>query len=265
MSVVTSLPKLTTPTKAIAQVADVTEKYAGIITYALVIGAANLAGSQEPIIQAGFVSFTLASLLTIAMIVNIIVINTVKFFFELLTLISPIPFLDAFFEMANKVVCAVLLSIYLTNPLLSFTINLVIFLICLCIFNWVNRRVNFLKAMLIEPIVRNLFNIKNPLWRYQRRLKSVRPDAVAIAKVFPMKKIGKIKTKQTCVFFKENGTFEIMRYSLIRKPIFEPLEIAYSEIEEGILANKLEVKRPGTEKTAKIAFGKFYTDAVAQR
>ena len=76
LSVVTSLPKLTTPTKAIAQVADVTEKYAGIITYALVIGAANLAGSQEPIIQAGFVSFTLTSLLTIAMIVNIIVINT---------------------------------------------------------------------------------------------------------------------------------------------------------------------------------------------
>lgn len=262
LSGVTSIPKLTASTKLIAQSADILERYAGVIVYATVIGASNLSGPIEQVsvvYQAGIFSFTAQTIFILAAACNIVVINTVKFFFELLVLISPIPFLDAVFEAANKTLCGVLIAIYVFNPLLAFMINLILFLICLLIYNWVYRRVQYLKCILLEPMIIKTLNIKNPLRRYQLKYESLGYSGKALAKVFPLKKINGIKTKQRCVLFSTGDKYEIMTTKLFIKPIFKKAD-NISEIEIGIIKSTVEIKLESMDKPVEFAFAKHYNE-----
>ena len=150
--------------KGFGQAIDQLETYAGIISY-FGIYYLSVLGQDETTKQvvyaAGIFSFTKGTLLMIAAAVNIIVINTVKYFFELLVWISPIPALDAAFEAANKIVTAALAAVYAFNPYLAMILNIILFLICLVIFNWARRNVNYFRAMLVEPIIAKLFGKTN--------------------------------------------------------------------------------------------------------
>lgn len=93
LTIATSLPKMTALSKGFAQVIDQVETYAGIISYLAIIylaGSSQDSGTQHVVYQAGIFSFTRDMLLMIAAVANIIVINTVKYFFEFLVWISPI-------------------------------------------------------------------------------------------------------------------------------------------------------------------------------
>ena len=122
LTVVTTLPKLTKVTKPLAQAIDQVEGYSGIIAVLLVQAAASFGrggGGQEVVYQAGIFSMTLSTLLMAVSVVNIFVINTVKFFFEVMVLLSPFPAVDAAFEAANKAFAAALLGIYAYSPALA--------------------------------------------------------------------------------------------------------------------------------------------------
>ena len=66
------------------------------------IEAGSEAGTQVAMVQLGVLSFTVDTLLMIAMAINIVVVNGVKFFFEFLVWLTPIPTVDAIFEVCNK-------------------------------------------------------------------------------------------------------------------------------------------------------------------
>jgi len=137
LTIATSVPRFTTVTKTVAEATDQIETYAGIISYGAIFMMSDfsMAGeASEVVYTAGIITFSKEALLLAAVAINIFVINSVKFFFELLAWISPVPFLDAAFEFCNKTLAAVLAIIYAFNPWLALVINLVLFGICLVIF-----------------------------------------------------------------------------------------------------------------------------------
>lgn len=153
LTVLTSLPRLTKISKPIAQALDQLETYAGIITLVVirVVAAVEQQGVDEStvaVVSMGMFSLTYDVILMIAAVINIFVINTVRFFFEVLVWVTPIPAIDALFEAANKAICAFLLAVYAFSPLAALVLNGLIFLACAVVFRWVWRRVDYARHVL---------------------------------------------------------------------------------------------------------------------
>lgn len=175
LTVLTSVPRLTKVSKPFAQSVDRLEAYS-VIVILLAIKLAESTGSSAPpvaMLQLGFLSFTFDALLAIAMVVNILVINSVKFFFEFMVWLTPVPFLDAVFEICNKTLCAVLIAIYAFSPTLALMINLVMFLVAAIVLHWIYRRVRFYRAMILDPVLARVWS------RYGQ---PNRPELIAFAK-----------------------------------------------------------------------------------
>lgn len=179
LALLTSLPRLTKVSKPLAQAADRLETYAVIIillvvkvTMSMNAPAADavamldstgqttwsMINAGEPIIQFGIISFTLDSLLSIAMVINILVVNSVKFFFEFLVWLTPIPLLDAVFEVCNKSLCAGLMAVYAMSPTVATVLNLAILLVAALMLRWISRRVRFYRTMILDPILARLWS-----------------------------------------------------------------------------------------------------------
>lgn len=157
LTIITSLPRLTKVSKPAAQAIDQLEAYAGIITIVLIrlitmIPEAEPSSQTAMVVQMGFLSFSADVLLSIAAIINIIVINTVKFFFEMMVWLIPFPFVDAMLEAANKSLCAGLMAVYAWSPTAATILNLLIFVACLFMFRWIYRRVAYFRALVFDPI-----------------------------------------------------------------------------------------------------------------
>ena len=94
LTLLTSAPRFTKVSKPLAQAVDRLEAYSVIVILLTVkFAAASQASGDETVamVQLGVVSFTLDTLLAIAMIINILVINSVKFFFEFMVWLTPGP------------------------------------------------------------------------------------------------------------------------------------------------------------------------------
>ncbi len=161
LTVVTSLPRLTKVSKPAAQAIDQLETRSAIITILVikVVGATAAANAAPEaalaapqVVQMGMFSFTADALLSVAAVVNILVINTIKFFFEVMIWLTPFPFVDAMFEAANKAACAGLMAVYAWSPPAATILNLILFAICAVAFFRVKRRVGYLRAILVDPI-----------------------------------------------------------------------------------------------------------------
>lgn len=158
LTILTSIPRFTKISKPAAQAVDQLEAYAGIITIVLLrvmmMTADESVAAEQPIImQAGFLSVSADMLMCIAAVINIVVINTVKFFFEVSVWLMPFPFVDAMLEVANKSVCAALMAVYAWSPVVATILNLIILGVCLIAFRWVYRRTVYLRTMLLDPVL----------------------------------------------------------------------------------------------------------------
>ncbi len=185
LTILTSVPRFTKVSKPLAQAVDRLETYSVIVILLAVKFAAASQGSggdSVAMIHLGVVSFTLDTLLAIAMIINVLVINSVKFFFEFMVWLTPVPLLDAVFEVCNKSVCAALIAIYAFSPTLATVINLCVLFVALMVFRWVSRRVRFYRTMLLDPLI-------SWLWHPYGR------TDVAELIVFPKTPIGPFQAK----------------------------------------------------------------------
>ena len=162
LTVITSVPRFTKVSKPIAQALDQLEAWSGLITLVTVrlllwsIPAGDAAPVAEAA-QAGFLAFSGDVLLLIAGILNFLIINAVKFFFECLVWITPLPFLDACFEVANKALCLALAILYGFSPTAATVCNLLLFAVCLLVFRWTNRRVIYFRTLLLDPVWASVF------------------------------------------------------------------------------------------------------------
>ncbi|MCH2183103.1 MAG: hypothetical protein MK108_13965 [Mariniblastus sp.] len=160
LTLLTSLPRLTKISKPIAQALDQVETYAGIITLLVIRIAASSGGQADAetvVLSMGLVSLTFETLLCLAAVFNIIVINTVRFFLEILAWLTPVPAIDALLEVTNKSVCACLIAIYAYSPVAATALNLLLFFACLIVFRWIHRRVVYARHIFLDPILTLLF------------------------------------------------------------------------------------------------------------
>jgi hypothetical protein len=158
----TSLPRLTKVSKPFAQAVDRLETYSVIIILLVIKVVASMQSEGAPpqvaMVQLGIISVTADTLLAFAMIANVLVINSVKFFFEFLVWLTPIPLVDAIFEVCNKFVCASLMAIYAFSPTLATVINLVVLMAAAIVLRWISRRVRFYRTMVLDPILAKLWS-----------------------------------------------------------------------------------------------------------
>ncbi len=178
LTIITSVPRFTKVTKPIAQALDWVESYAGLITSLVILGlgliiveSAESSPTIEQVAEAGILAWTLNAFLLVAATVNFLVVKSVRFLFEMLIWISPIPFVDACFEITNKAICLALLMLYATSPTLAFFVNVLVFVVCLFVMNWAKRRVDYHWHIWLAPFIQWIypaygkFDGKN-LWVY---------------------------------------------------------------------------------------------------
>ncbi len=158
LALLTSIPRLTKVSKPFAQATDRLEAYSSIIILLVIRFMASsgdpvseTALGDTPLVTAGVMSFSADILLWCAAAINILVINAIKFFFEFLVWLTPVPSIDAIFEFCNKSLCAGLLAVYAFSPLLATVLNLGMFLVALVMFRWYPVKFAFIERWSPNP------------------------------------------------------------------------------------------------------------------
>lgn len=231
LTLITSLPRLTKVSKPFAQAVDQVEAWAGIVT---MLALKILLSSQAPetaelaSVQMGLGSLTIDTLLMIAAAVNVFVINTVKFFFEVMIWITPIPTVDAIFEFANKSVCAVLMAIYGYSPAIATGINLAMFVAAAFVFSWAYRREVFYRTMLIDAC-----------WAFFAPPKAAHHELI----VFPAKEFGPFAARTRCKLNVADKGWTLTQERMLRNDVMIEFlkEDCSMEFDAGYFTNSLKI------------------------
>lgn len=259
LTLLTSLPRLTKVSKPMAQALDQVETYSGIITLLVIkVLGSSLGGDggdaleTAAVVQLGFLSFTSDMLLSIAAVINIIVINTIKFFFEVLILITPVPFLDAAFEAGKQATCAGLLAIYAFSPFVATIINLLIFIACLWAYRWIHRRVAYARAVLFDP----LLALWNPKYGQPTKEELV---------VFNQDAFGPFPAKTKLKLTRSESGWQLNQLLMFSIGLPKKMEIQSSDttivMKRGVFVNQLNVDGGAR---GKLLFSRRYSDNLDQ-
>ncbi len=170
LAILSSLPRLSKVSKPIALAAEKLETYSAVIILFVVrfMGSStnemSTASAEQAMLSAGITSMPLDLLMSIAAGLNVIVINAVKLFCEFLVWLIPIPLVDAVIELANKFMCAALMSLYCYSPTLAAGLDLVLLAVCALMFGWIYRKLRYYREMTAGPLLAWLL----PNWFSQR-------------------------------------------------------------------------------------------------
>jgi len=258
LTLLTSIPRLTKVSKPFAQAVDQLETWSGIITMVVLKlllsqsspSVAYTAETVIPVVQLGLLSVTADVLMMIAAGLNILVITTVRFFFEVLIWLTPFPFLDAAFELTNKATCAALVTLYAFSPFTALVINLILFVVALAVFGWIYRREVFFRTLVID--------------RLRAAVSQPRPGSQLT--VFPVRAVGPIRSRARCVLERNstNGwTLTCHRWFRPDHVVHLPPE-ASAILKPGIFSNAIIISDPPAE----LSFSCLYNaslDEVADR
>lgn len=275
LTVLTALPKLTKITKPVAQVIDQVEAHSGIIAILAVqalsrmnLGDAPQETASSAIVQAGFISFTTGTALMVFSAINIFVINTVKFFFEMMIFLSPFPTVDAIFEAANKAAAGALMAIYIWSPFVATVLNLTIFAIALLLFAWVRRRVVYLRAIFGDPLLgwlaETVFRRPQPTLTSTRltgALAQLFPQPTVALKAFAGRRFGGLRMKTRGFLVQADGKLSFVARRLLRAPLVVALPASGHtvRVEAGFLANAVVVGNDTGETAARVIFSRRYS------
>lgn len=157
LTIITSLPRFTKLSKPLSLLAEKLEAYSAIIILVSMrffsLSGGQIGDAMPEVAMAGVGTWSVDVMMSIAAIVNLVVINTVKLAIEFLVWLMPFPLVDSVFEIINKSVCGALAILYAYIPLLSFMLNLCIFAACAFVFLKVVRLLNYFKKIYIWPTI----------------------------------------------------------------------------------------------------------------
>jgi len=279
LTLLTAAPKLTKVSKPFAQAVDQLEAYSGIIAAIAVqvlsrVSLDETASAQVSMVyNAGIITVGYTTLVSVFSAINIFVVNSVKFFFEMMILISPIPTVDAFFEALNKAFTAFLIGIYLFSPFLATVINLIIFFISLAIFSWTFRRVVFMRCVIGDPffgwIAEAIFRMKPMTATLTKLPKSVRanlPDATVVLKAFVGKKMSGAKKKSRGYLVHSHGKSYFVKARFLRSFKILPLsnEGIYPHLNPGFFSHGIDYRNREGELVYKVLFTKRYNNCLEE-
>lgn len=168
LTVATSLPRFTKVSKPFVLAVEKLEMYSAVI---ILISMKFMSGTgvqvdhgtsqvEQAVMTAGFANIPLDVLLSLAAALNIIVVNTIKLAIEILVWLIPFPAVDAALELANKSLSALLLALYAYSPMLATGLNLFILLLCCTVFFRVQRRLAYMKELILKPLLGRLFGMQ---------------------------------------------------------------------------------------------------------
>jgi len=259
LTVVTSLPRLTKVSKPVGQAIDQLEAWSGIISIIVIrIASATSDPATEatamtavPVLHCGFFSMSADVLFSIAAIINILVINTIKFFFEVSVWLMPIPFVDAILEAANKSVCAALMAVYAWSPFWATMLNLVIFAACLFAFRWCKRQVTYMRSILFDPI-----------WAMVQ--KSYGQPKENELTVFPQGELGPFAAREQLQLVDAGDSWELCKNRLLlpSKSHSIPKADHSLTVERGLIVNKIAIGGGGEPAT--LMFTRRFNDHLDQ-
>ena len=252
LTLLTSVPRFTKVSKPFAQAIDQVEAWAGIITLIalkIVLSATAPETESAEVVQLGVWSFTVDTLLILEAAINIFVINAVKFFFEVLIWITPVPAIDAIFEVANKTVCGVLMAIYAFSPTVAMAINLVLFAIALLVFRWAYRREVFFRTLLLDTV-----------WALVSPPKKIDgPELV----VFPVSALGPIPSRARCRFAKTDSGWTVTWQRLLRQDVAVELSSTdcQADLQTGYFTNSIQIigRQP-----VELSFSRWYNNRLPE-
>ena len=252
LTLITSIPRLTKVSKPFAQAIDQVETWAGIITMLtlrFMIRAEVPDVDEMAVIQMGFVSFSIDSLLMIAATINILVINTVRFFFEMLIWITPIPTADAIFEVTNKTVCAALMVVYGFSPTLATVINVAMFAAALVVFGWAYRRQIFFRAILLDAV-----------WALCAPPRAVSEKPLI---VFPVSAVGPVPARARCTLTRAGSGWTLRHDRMFRKDIVLDIsgDSCSAELSRGFITNCVRLQGATV---ADLTFSRWYKSLLPE-
>lgn len=264
LTIATSLPRLTKISKPLAQALDRVETYGTIIILLLIRFFSGEAGDHlrletpevviagTAVVHAGIVELSANALLSIAMVINILVINGVKFFFEFLIWLTPFPAIDAIFEACNKTLCAALMAIYAFSPTLATILNLCILVVCALALRWIHRRVIFYRTLVLDPILS---------WLFRARSIPSKPELIIFPRVewegfTPLSRLRLLVQD-------DHWVVEQVRWFLPSKRYMLPCDSHGLHIESGLLSNLLVIKQ-GNQQIAHFSFSRRYSSQLPQ-
>jgi hypothetical protein len=173
LTVATSLPRFTKVSKPLALAAEKLEMISAVIVLLAMKFLATSGSASSPDIalligpssadlplDAGIVSMPFDLALSIAAVINIVVVNTIKLSIEVLIWLIPVPTIDACLEIANKSIAASLMGLYAYSPFLSTCLNLILFALCALVFMKVQRSMRYAKDLLLMPMLERLFSMQ---------------------------------------------------------------------------------------------------------
>lgn len=170
LAIITTLPRWTKFTKPISLAIEKLEAYSAIIILVVMRLTVDYSANpaeivllppsseiQTPLLQAGFTTLPLDMLLALAIALNMIVVNTIKLFIDVLIWITPFPAIDIVLDLIGKSLCALILGIYAWSPWLAVVLDLLIFIACAMVFMKVTRRLRYYRDLVLKPILRKVF------------------------------------------------------------------------------------------------------------
>ena len=165
LTVVTSLPRLTKVSKPFSMAVEKLEMYSVIIIFLAMkfMSSAELPSEEglaqtHVVMTAGIATMPVDVLFAIAAAMNIVVVNTIKLFIEVLVWLIPVPTIDAVLELGNKSLCVALMAIYAYSPLLATALNLCILGVCCLVFFRAKRNLAYMKELLLMPLLRKVMS-----------------------------------------------------------------------------------------------------------
>lgn len=235
LTVVTSLPRLTKISKPFVQMTDQLEAWAGIITMLalkfLVTGEVDQTAPENQVVMLGLLSATTDVFLMIAAVLNVLVINSVKFFCEMFIWVIPVPAIDAAFEAFNKSACAALMLVYGYSPFLATCINLGIFLVAAIVFRWVYRQEIYFRTVLLDAAWQKIFP----------------PKAIPTAglTVFPNGDFQGVRSRSRCLLVKTDDGWQLIQRRLLRSDVVLPLAASQWKMAMscGLIAHAIRVEK----------------------
>lgn len=255
LTVVTSLPRLTKVSKPIGQAIDQLEAWSGIIAIIVIRVASatsdpaseSTAMAAAPVLQCGLFSVSADVLFSIAAMINILVINTIKFFFEVSVWLMPFPFVDAMLEAANKSACAALMAVYVWSPFWATMLNLLIFLACLWAFRWCKRQVTYMRNILFDPV-----------WTMVQ--KSYGQPKRKELTVFPQNEIGPFAVREQLQLVDNGDSWELRQNRLLFPSRSHSLPKSDHSllIQPGLIVNKIVVS--GSNQPSTLMFTRRFND-----
>ena len=229
LAIATSLPRLTKLSKPLVQGLDFVETWSALVIVVTLKVLATPSAEDDATVAllAGVFASSGGFLMTALGAVNMLVIATVRFVFEVLVWLSPIPLVDAAFEACKKTVCGGLMAVYAFHPAAALLLNALLFVLALLASRWAWRAARCFQALLVGPVLARLGR---------------RPRAdVGVLHAYAAGEVGPFASRQHVIVTREGESLRLSARRLWRSPLVLDVPVDVAELDEGWLKHELRV------------------------